>query len=69
LLNENFNSKGSRGEIISSSFTYSKHLKKAVFHLDNIIKFINAEYGEDFPEVEIRCMDLKGLEFKYIKIA
>lgn len=68
LLNDSFDSSLPREDVLKSSFTYSKHLKKAIHHLDNIIYFINREYNEEFPLVEIRCLDLNGLSFKFVKV-
>lgn len=68
LLSDNFNSKSPRADILSGSFTYSKHFTKAIYHLDRIIDFMNTEYNEEFPTVEIRCIDLKNQIFKFVKI-
>lgn len=68
LLNDNFDSSLPREDILRSSFTYSKHLKKAIHHLDIIIDFINTEYTEEFPQVEIKCLDANGLVFKFVKV-
>lgn len=67
LLNENFDSKN-RTDIINGSFTYSKHLKKSIYHLDIIIDFINTAYNENFDQVDIKCLDLNGKTFKFFKI-
>ena len=68
LLNDNFNRNTPREDVLRASFTYSKHLKKAIHHLDLIIHFINVEYSENFPLVDIKCLDLNGKTFKYFKI-
>lgn len=67
LLSENFK-KGEKTEILPASLTYSKHFKKAVHHLDVIITFINKEYNEPFPKVDIKCIDLKGQEFNNFNV-
>lgn len=68
LLNDTFVSTPERDDILKAMFTHSRHLRKAIHHLDNIISFINKEYGEDFPKVDIKCVDLNGLTFKYVKV-
>jgi len=67
LLSENFQ-KGERVEIFPASVTYSKHLKKAVHHLEVIINFIKEDYKESFPKVDVRCVDLKGLVFQNFSV-
>ncbi len=58
----------SKGSLIDASFTSSRHLQKAIYHLDKIASFINSEYKEDFPNVYIKCIDLNGRSFKFFKI-
>lgn len=67
LLNENYK-KSEKVDIQNANFTYSKHLRKAIHHLDIILTFINSSYNEEFPKVNIKCIDLNGLEFGYFKI-
>lgn len=66
LLNENNSSP--KGTLITASFTNSKHLQKAIYHLDQIISFINTDYKEHFPQVSIKCIDLKGRSFNFFQI-
>lgn len=67
LLSENFK-KGNNLDILPASVTYSKHLKKAIYHLEIIINFIKNNYKESFPQVEVKCIDLKGLNFQNFRI-
>ncbi len=66
LLGEN--NSATKGSLINASFTNSKHLQKAIYHLDKIADYINSEYKEEFPHVDIKCIDLNGRSFKYFKI-
>jgi len=67
LLNENFQ-KNNKLDIQLGCVTYSKHLKKAIFHFDKILNFIKNDYNESFTKVEIKCIDLKGLQFENFSI-
>ncbi len=67
LLSENFK-KEEKAELHTAAATYSKHLKKAIHHLEIIINFIRSEYNVSFPQVEIKCIDLKGLVFQNFKV-
>jgi hypothetical protein len=67
LLSENFK-KGDNLEIQIACATYSKHLKKAIFHLDVIINFVKNDYEEKFEKAEVRCIDLKGNSFENFTI-
>ena len=67
LLNENFK-KSEKIAIQNANFTYSKHLRKAIHHLDIIIAFINSNYNEEFPKVDIKCIDLNGLKFGFFSV-
>jgi hypothetical protein len=62
LLSENF-TKGERKNIQIACATYSKHLRKAIFHLNVIINFIKNHYKVIFDKVNIRCQDLEGQTF------
>jgi len=65
LLNES----GKTNDAIQTACaTYSVHLKKAVRHLEVIIDFIKNDYNETFPKTEIKCIDLKGADFKNFDI-
>lgn len=66
LLGENYQSEV--GLIKKACKTHSIHLKKSIHHLEKIIEFVNQTYKEDFPSVEIKCIDLKSLSFNYFKI-
>ena len=63
LLSENFK-KGEKLRVQIACATYSKHFKKAIFHLDIIINFIKNDYDESFEKVDIKCIDLEGLSFE-----
>lgn len=67
LLNENFK-KSEKVDIHNANFTYGKHFRKAIHHLDIIITFINSSYDEQFPKVNIKCIDLKGLNFGFFSV-
>jgi len=67
LLSENFK-KGDTLEIQIACATYSKHLKKAIFHLDMIIGFVKNDYKEKFEKANIRCIDLNGQSFENFSI-
>lgn len=55
-------------EIQTACATYSKHLKRAVSHLEVIINFMKTNYGESFERVEIKCLDLAKIEFENFTI-
>ncbi len=67
LLSENFK-KGEKLGVQIACVTYSKHFKKAIYHLDIIINFIKNDYIESFERVDIKCIDLKGLSFENFSI-
>lgn len=48
--------------------TFSKHLEKAIIHLNVIIKFINRNYSQSFNKYRIKCIDLKGMKFEHFII-
>ncbi|MEO0058973.1 MAG: hypothetical protein RLZZ312_620 [Bacteroidota bacterium] len=68
LLNENFQ-KSEKMDIQNANFTYGKHLRKAIHHLDIIFIFIKSSYGEQFEIVDIKCLDLTGLKFDFFRIS
>lgn len=51
-----------------ASSTYSKHMKKAIYHLDAILIYIRDNYPSTFQDINIKCADLKGLTFQNFKI-
>lgn len=66
LLNENFK-KGD--DIQQASMTYSLHFKKAVHHLDVVIKYINQNYEDMISKnTYLKCIDLNGRTFDNFKI-
>lgn len=51
--------------------TYSKHLDKAINHLELILKFTKENYSESFDEVKLDLIEIKGKShtfFKYRKL-
>ena len=64
LLNENYK----KSDIIPASLTHSKHVKKSIHHLQKILGFIKKEYKQDFPQIEVKCVDLKGLKFENFSV-
>lgn len=67
LLGENYN-KHALSNTFSACATYSKHLKKAIHHLEIIINFIKTDYKESFSKADIKCIDLNGLAFQNFNI-
>lgn len=65
LLNDN---EEDRALIKKSCITHSPHFKKAIFHLNEIMKFMDATYKTTLNKVEIKCADLKGQSFEYFDI-
>lgn len=41
-------------------FTFDKHFKKGVKHLDIVISYISSEYKIPFDKYEIECIELKN---------
>lgn len=41
------------------ALTYSKHLAKAMRHLDRLIVFFNSTYKQTIPAIKIHCIDLR----------
>lgn len=68
LLTENKNQVDSETDIQRQCLTYSKHLKKAIIHLEKILVFLKNEYGEEFTKTNIKCIDLNGLHFTSFNI-
>lgn len=62
------NEKSNAASIKKACKTHSVHLKRSIHHLEKIIEFVNQTYKEEFPAVEIKCIDLKSLPFNYFKI-
>lgn len=62
LLNENY---VKSDPIHTACLTHSVHFKKAIYHLDVVIDFISNNYGESFGKIDIKCVDLKEINFKY----
>lgn len=48
-------------------FTYEKHLKKALVHLDTLLESISSKYEIHFEPKSIHCQNLKNIELKYFK--
>lgn len=67
LIRENFQ-KGERQDLHTACSTYSKHLKKAIHHLNIIINFINKAYKESFSKTSIKCIDLNGLVLEHFTV-
>lgn len=67
LLSENFH-KAEKLDIQIACATYSKHLKRAISHLDVIVNFIKSDYSETFEKVDIKCIDLEGQSFENFRI-
>lgn len=67
LLSENFKKAG-KIDVQNASMTYSKHLKKAVHHLEVIINFVKSEYQISFPKVNLKCIDLKDIAFQNFSV-
>lgn len=67
LIPENFQ-KGAHQDMHDACSTHSKHLKKAIHHLNVIINFISKEYKESFPKTSIKCIDLNGLVFENFNV-
>ncbi len=65
LLSENFTK---TDDIQHASITHSPHFKKAIHHLDVIIKYINVNYNNSISSTNISCLDLKGRTFENFKI-
>lgn len=65
LLNEN----GKTGDPIQiACTTHSIHLKKAVYHLNVILNFVQETYKENFQKADIKCIDLNGNSFEHFNI-
>jgi hypothetical protein len=47
--------------------TYSKHLEKAVNHLEKILKFTEDRYSQSFDQVNLDLIEIKGKPHKYFK--
>lgn len=48
-------------------FTYEKHLKKAIVHLDTLLESISSKYEVNFEHKKIHCQNLKDRELRYFK--
>ncbi len=51
-----------------SSFTYSKHLAKAIRHLNKVMKFIDDKHSIGFDTTKISCVGLVKGELKYFEV-
>lgn len=47
--------------------TYDRHLRKALQYLDTMLSYFSSEYGEQFPNYSIDCIEIKNLTLKYFK--
>lgn len=54
--------------VTPANFTYSKHLKKAIHHLEVVLNFIRKNYNENFDKVEVKCIDLSGKSYNNFTI-
>ena len=41
-----------------NKLTYDKHFKRAIFHLDVIMKYINNKYQKEFTTTSVRCIEI-----------
>lgn len=48
--------------------TYSKHLKKAVKHLETIIEYMVKIHNQNIPKTSVKCIDLKGADLKHFDV-
>jgi hypothetical protein len=62
LLSENQTNNSGTG-IQPGCITYSKHLKKAVYHLEQIINFANQNHGFQIAPINIKCPDFKAEKY------
>ena len=60
--------KGNESDIKRACITYSKHLSKAVRHLQTIIDFMEKKHRQKIPKISIKCIDLKGTNLKTFNI-
>ena len=65
LLKENYNP---ADDLQAASSTYSIHMKKAIYHLDTVISFMNKKYNCNISKTKIRCVDLKNQNFSNFEI-
>ena len=49
--------------------TYDKHFKKALIHLDKIMKFVSIQYNETFQIREIKCKEGNSSNYEYFTIS
>lgn len=47
--------------------TYSKHLDKAISHLEVILNYINKNYSEPFDQVELDLIEIKGKSHTFFR--
>ncbi len=68
LLTENKSQVDNEVDIQRQCLTYSKHFKKAIYHLDKILDYFKKEYGAEFGKTDIKCIDLNNQTFSHFKI-
>jgi hypothetical protein len=68
LLTENRGQVDNETDIQRECLTYSKHFKKAIYHLDKLLLFFNKEYGTEFGNISLKCDDLNGLQFSNFSV-
>lgn len=45
--------------------TFDRHLKKALYNLDIILKYFSAEYKLSFEKLPIDCLEIKASSYNY----
>lgn len=51
------------------SFTYYKHLAKAIRHLNTVMEYLDDQHQIGFKKIKISCSGLKQGELKYFEIS
>lgn len=65
LLNEN----DPRADVEHAFFTDERHYKKALKHLNSIMKYMFNKYTNDFPITEITSVNINALDyFKFVSV-
>jgi hypothetical protein len=55
-------------DIKSGCFTYSKHFKKAISHLEIIINYMVKNHKTEINKIDLKCDDLSHLKLKNFNI-
>ena len=66
LSNENI--KKDSDDIKTGCFTYSKHFKIAISHLEVILNFMIKNHNTKISKIDLNCNDLSHLQFKNFNI-